>query len=260
MSHTQLMGIVNLTPDSFSDGGQHFAPEAALAALARMAAEGASVIDIGAESTRPGATPLSHEEEWQRLAPVLSQLPALAGVEYSLDTRHAATAQKALSLGVHWINDVSGFADPAMRAAVRDSSCKLVVMHSLSVPADKQVTLPEQVDVVAELLAFASARIAELLAEGIAKERIIFDIGIGFGKTPVQCMKLLHDIEHFKELEVKLLVGHSRKSFLAGLSGNRDEATLAVSQYLMTKQVDYLRVHDVAAHKTVLSVVDSLHD
>jgi dihydropteroate synthase len=260
MTHTQLMGIVNLTPDSFSDGGQYASAEQALAAINQMAKDGATIIDIGAESTRPGATPLTHEQEWQRLAPVLSQLPALAGVEYSLDTRHAQTAEKALSLGVHWINDVSGFADPAMRSVVAASSCRLVVMHSLSVPADKQVTLPEQADVVQELLDFAQKRIAQLGAEGIGKERIIFDIGLGFGKTPVQCIKLLHDIERFKALGLALLVGHSRKSFLAGLSASRDEATLAVSQYLMTKKVDYLRVHDVAAHKTVFSVVGSLHD
>ena len=257
MSRTKLMGIINVTPDSFSDGGQNYAPQAALAAIEQLIADGAHIIDIGAESTRPGATPLGHEEEWERLAPVLFQLSRFKDVQFSLDTRHAQTVHKALPY-VHWVNDISGLADAAMLDAVRGSSCKLVLMHSLSVPADKAVVLPEDADVVAEVLGFAKGRIASLDAAGIARDRLVFDVGIGFGKTPVQSLALLRDIDQFAELEVPLLVGHSRKSFLAGLAADRDEATLAVSQYLATKNTDYLRVHDVASHKNMLSIMGAL--
>ena len=258
MSATKLMGIVNITPDSFSDGGQYLAPDAALSAIEKLIDEGADIIDIGAESTRPGAQPLSHEEEWKRLEPVLSKLSHFSDVQFSLDTRHAQTAQKGLKLGMHWINDVSGFSDAKMVEAVRMSPCKLVVMHSLGIPADKAVVFPDSADVVGELLAFAQARFAALEAAGITRDRLIFDIGIGFGKTAVQSLKLLQDIDRFTSLGVPMLVGHSRKSFLAGLAADRDEATLAVSQYLATKKVDYLRVHDVAAHRNMLKIMESL--
>ncbi len=254
---TKLMGIVNVTPDSFSDGGDAFSTENALAAIEQLIAGGADIIDIGAESTRPGATPLSPEEEWQRLDELFLFLPKFAGQAlFSLDTRHAETAKKAVSYGVHIINDVSGFSDADMVKAVRDSSCKLVVMHSLSVPADKNIVLAEDVDVVAEVLAWAQERIKTLENAGVAKHRIIFDPGIGFGKTAPQSLVLVNGIERIAELGVPILVGHSRKSFLAGISADRDEATLAVSQYLAQKKVDILRVHDVAAHKKMLGEIN----
>ena len=258
MTPTRLMGIVNITPDSFSDGGAHLSPEAAFSAIEQMIAAEVHVIDIGAESTRPGATPLSHEEEWARLEPVLSQLSRFKRVEFSLDTRHPGTARKGLACGVHWINDVSGLTSPEMINAVKDSSCKLVLMHSLTVPADKNVTLPEDADAVVEVLAFGQKRIAELEKAGIARERIVFDVGLGFGKNPLQSMMLLRDITQFRALGVRLLVGHSRKAFLIGIAADRDEATLAVSQYLCTKKIDYIRVHDVAAHRDMLNVLEAL--
>jgi len=254
MSDTRLVAILNITPDSFSDGGVFFKPDDALAAIARLITEGADVIDIGAESTRPGATPLSAEEEWARLEPVLSQIPRFAAdtIAFSLDTRHADNARKALGYGVHWINDVSGFADASMVDAVKSSRCKLVVMHSLTVPADKSVVLPESADVVEELLRFARVRLQKLEKSGISRDRMIFDPGIGFGKTAKQSLDILRRIEEFNVLGVPLLVGHSRKSFLseyhAGVSMSRDEATLEVSQLLMKQGVAYLRVHDVVAH------------
>lgn len=247
------MAIVNVTPDSFSDGGACLRPEDAARAIGRHMADGADVIDIGAESTRPGARPLTPEEEWTRLEPVLALLPRFAGakVEFSIDTRHAATAEKALAAGVRWINDVSGFADPAMVAAVRDSDCRLVVMHSLSVPVDKQIVLPAACDPVAEVLAFARRRRDDLQQEGIDRSRIVFDPGIGFGKTAEQSREMLRRIDTFKALEVPLLIGHSRKSFLGSVT-DRDEATLAVSRDLIRAGVDYLRVHDVAGHRQLL--------
>jgi len=240
---TKLVAILNLTPDSFSDGGLHTDPHAS---IKRMREEGADIIDIGAESTRPGATPLTPEEEWQRLAPVLKSLPK---APFSIDTRHAATAQKSLAHGASWINDVSGFSDPAMVAAVKNTDCKLVVMHSLTVPADKSIVMADDADVVAEILSFAKARIAALETAGIARSRIIFDPGIGFGKTAAQSLTLLQHISALRACGVPLLIGHSRKSFL---TGDRDTATLAISKQLIAQGIDYLRVHDVAAHRALL--------
>lgn len=245
---TQLMAILNVTPDSFSDGGKYFESPAAHAAIERFIEEGADIIDIGAESTRPGAMPLTAAQEWHRLEPLLQNLPN--GAVYSLDTRHAENARKALDHGIGWINDVSGFAHSDMIAVVRNSDCRLVVMHSLSVPADKNIVLPESADVIQELLDFAHDRIAALEAAGITKTRIIFDPGIGFGKTSTQSRRILDEVEKLKILGVPLLIGHSRKSFLG--EGDRDAATLAVSRELIAKHIDYLRVHDVVAHRTLL--------
>lgn len=244
----KLVGILNVTPDSFSDGGEYWRPNDALAAIERLVADGADVIDIGAESTRPGATPITHEEEWRRLAPVLTHLIQYTGVEYSIDTCHPETARKALEHGVHWINDVSGLTHD-MASAVRQSSCKLVVMHSLSVPADITIVMDASLDAISEVFSFAQMRLQELENYGIARDRLIFDPGIGFGKTPAQSWALVHGIEHFLTLGVPLMVGHSRKSFLGGDLVERDAKTLEVSQTLVENGVKYLRVHDVASHR-----------
>lgn len=264
---TQLIGIVNLTPDSFSDGGRFSQPEMVLEAIAKMADDGAQVVDIGAESTRPGAILISPTEEWRRLSPVLMPLSRAKpkGVAISVDTRHAETARKALELGVDWINDVTGFVSSAMIDAVQHSSCRLVMMHSLGVPANKAITLPPALDPVATLLSWAKERASLLLQKGIAKERIIFDPGIGFGKTSAQSLAIIREMERFQSLEMPILVGHSRKSFLAQFAGAnpalRDDATLAVSMYLVNKNTHYLRVHDVARHRQMLTLWNAItHD
>lgn len=256
---TKLVGIVNVTPDSFSDGGQNEQLDAALETIARMVEDGADVIDIGAESTRPGATPIDAATEWSRLEHLLPKLEQF-DVDFSLDTRHAETARKAAAYNITYLNDVSGFDSPAMVEAARDSDCKLIVMHSLSVPADKNLVLPESLDVVEELLHFAHARFATLEAAGIRRDRLIFDPGIGFGKTPKQSLALLRDIALLDELGVPVLVGHSRKSFLSEFKGNRDDATLFVSHHLARSGVDYLRIHDVARHRQMLNLIEGLYD
>lgn len=256
MADTKLVGIVNITPDSFSDGGALFSPLTALQAMEKMVQDGASVIDIGAESTRPGAEQLGWEEEWNRLEPVAAHMEgAVKGKALvSVDTRHAQTAREMLAYGVDWVNDVSGFGAREMVDAVADADCTLVVMHSLSVPADPKIVLPADADVVAEVYDFAERRIAELWARGVARERIIFDPGVGFGKTAEQSAALILGIARFKALGVPVLVGHSRKSFLKLWNGDadRDAATLDVSRFLIDQGVDYLRVHDVAAHAKLL--------
>ena len=251
MGNTKIMGILNVTPDSFSDGRVFFDSNAAIARIKTLIGEGADIIDIGAESTRPGATPLSPEQEWQRLSPVIQSLPSFAGGDFSIDTRHAQTARKLNY--IYMINDVSGFADPDMVSAVKNADCKLVVMHSLSVPADKNITLPESEDVMQVLIDFAEKRIAGLEKEGIQRQRIIFDPGIGFGKTAKQSLQIIREVAQLKALNVPILIGHSRKSCLSEYGDDRDAATLEVSQFLVAQGVDYLRVHDVAAHRKLLT-------
>jgi 2-amino-4-hydroxy-6-hydroxymethyldihydropteridine diphosphokinase/dihydropteroate synthase len=247
---TRLVGILNITPDSFSDGGLFMNADHAFTRALEMVEEGAVVVDIGAESTRPGATPLSHEEEWRRLEPVLNKLLG-SPISISIDTRHPATARNAADMGVAWINDVSGFASPQMIEAVAGSECRLVVMHSLSIPADRSITMQSS-DIIAELVAWADTQLGYLRSLGIAADRLIMDPGIGFGKTPEQNWQIVTRADVFKSLGVDVLMGHSRKSFLQVPADKRDEATLEVSQGLIRKQVQYLRVHDVTAHRALL--------
>lgn len=243
----ELVGIINITPDSFSDGGESFSSQDALTNILRLVDEGVDIIDIGAESTRPNAQAISQEEEWVRLELVLARLTGFP-IPISVDTRYAETARKSLALGAAWINDVSGFAGADMVAAVRDSDCKLVVMHSLTVPADKNVILPIEVDPVEAVILWAKTRIAELEKAGIKRSRIIFDPGIGFGKNAEQSQAIIDGVARFRALEVPILIGHSRKSFLQAGGGDKDDATIKISEFLAENGVDYLRVHNVRRH------------
>ncbi len=256
---TQLVGILNLTPDSFSDGGLYFSNKNAIRHLEKLVAEGADILDIGAESTRPGATPLVPEEEWERLRPIIDYLKLHPSpIPISLDTRNVATATKALesNAGIAWINDVSGFADPTMAALALRHKATLVVMHNLGVPADKNITLPEACNPVKEVLKWGKAKLAALMDAGISQSQIIFDPGIGFGKTAAQSLQIIDEISKFKVLGVPLLVGHSRKSFLDNFNNkeakNREEKTHAISAYLAQQKVDYLRVHDIKGNKQAM--------
>ena len=198
---TQLVGIANITPDSFSDGGKSFTTQDALSHIEAMMEEGADIIDIGAESTRPNATPLSPEEEWQRLEPVLPLAIALTEKHkrlISIDTRHADTAAKAAALGVDWLNDVSGFTQPEMISVAAESECDVVVMHALSIPANPAEQLPEDSSAIEDVMHFFEGRVEALEKAGIARERIILDPGIGFGKSAEQSLELIMGAEAFK--------------------------------------------------------------
>jgi len=246
---TQIVGIVNVTPDSFSDG---YTPEAAIAHARKLMEQGVDMLDIGAESTRPGAVEVSPEAEWQRLEPVLKAL--VGTVRLSVDTRHASTAAQALALGVDCINDVSAASNEGLINAVAEEGfCDYVLMHSLSVPADKNKVLPPEADAVSEVMEFAKKKIAWLEKKGIARARIIFDVGVGFGKTPQQSLELINRIAEFRVLGVPLYVGHSRKSFLSLFTDapakERDELTLKFSRQLAAAGVAYLRVHNVELHR-----------
>lgn len=252
----KLVAVLNVTPDSFSDDGS-VTPEAIIEKALRLIDEGTDVLDVGAESTRPDATPLTAEKEWARLEPVWAELYALCqakGALLSLDSYHPETVRRALAIGADWVNDVRGFSDAAMVDAVRDSSCRLVVMHSLIIPAEREVHLPLECDVIAELQQWSDARLAELREQGIASERVILDPGIGFGKTAEQSLDVLMRVDKWERNGAELFVGHSRKSFMTLFDKSleaheRDGLTRAFSAMLAYKNVDYLRVHDVAGHR-----------
>lgn len=261
---TSLMGILNLTPDSFSgDGHSAFPVEQQLMRVDELMVQGAEIIDVGAESTRPGARVLTADEEWERIAPLAAALGRrLHQRIFSIDTYHPETAERALQAGFHWLNDVRGAADGRMLHVAAAHAADIVLMHSLAVPASPALTLPADADPVEEVLAWGMDTLQRTDAAGIAREKVILDIGIGFGKTPPQSLALLRGIERFREWGVRLLVGHSRKSFLAAVLGDaeapRDAATLAVSAFLASRGVDYLRVHDVASHRALHTVQEVL--
>ncbi|MEZ4586694.1 MAG: dihydropteroate synthase [Gemmatimonadales bacterium] len=266
---TDLVGVLNLTPDSFSDGGKWHGA-GAVAHAVELVRSGASAIDLGAESTRPGASTVSADEEWARLGPVLAALrqrwPRGEGVVLSVDTRHPTTAERVLAAGADWLNDVTGFADDRMVAVAAGSGCDLVAMHSLEVPPGR-LTLDPGRDPIGQLLDWGEATLRRLEAAGIARRRIVFDPGIGFGKTPEQTRVLLERAHELRTLGVRVLIGHSRKSVLAkwlpergAVAADRDPETHAVSQQLASRSVDYLRVHDVGGSALSLAMGGLLND
>ena len=248
------MGIVNVTPDSFSDGGR-FTDWSGVEPLVRdMLDAGVHIIDVGGESTRPGAQPLQHEEEWARVAPVLEQLLELRtgngpGSYISIDTYHADTARRALELGVDVVNDVSGLASPAMIELAGESSADWVAMHQLSLPVDPNLTLAADRDPFTAVEEWLRESLERWDKAGLDLNRIIFDPGIGFGKTARQSWELLRRASEFRQHGLRVLVGHSRKSFFRPYFGDdmqsRDQATVGVSLDLCDQGVDIIRVHDV---------------
>ena len=261
-----LMGILNVTPNSFSDGGQFTEPEIAVEHARRLVEEGAGIIDVGAESTRPDGAPVDPATEWARVEPVLYGLRELQGelrtsgrrdpFRISIDSRNPSTLRSALEVGVDLLNDVTGFSRPEMLEIAEDTDVPLVFMHSLSIPVVKGESIPPDRDSVEFLIAWAEERLAEFDRRGIARHRLIFDPGIGFGKTARQSWHILEHVERFHDLEIPLLVGHSRKSFLQTVtdkpSAERDAETLTVSRDLIGKGVEVLRVHDVKGHAKLL--------
>jgi dihydropteroate synthase len=261
-----LMGILNVTPNSFSDGGRFMKPEAALRQARTILEAGAGIIDVGAESTRPDGAALDPRTEWERVEPVLYGLRELQEqfrppgprnpFQISIDSRNPSTVRSALGLGADMLNDVTGFRHPEMLEIAECTDVPLVFMHSLSIPVVKGESIPRDRDPVEFLIAWAHERLAEFDRRGIARHRLIFDPGIGFGKTARQNWRILEHVERFHDLDIPLLIGHSRKSFLEAVtdkpSAERDAETLAVSLGLTTKGVEILRVHDVEGHATLL--------
>lgn len=256
------MGIVNVTPDSFSDGGRYFDPAAAVEHGFRLAAEGADLLDVGGESTRPGAAPVEVDEELRRVAPVVEALARQAGVPVSIDTRKARVAREAIAAGAEAVNDVSGFEDDAeMIAVVAESGCGALAMHMQGEPRTMQ-RAPRYGDVVAEVFAYLRSRRDALVADGVAAERIALDPGIGFGKTLAHNLALLRSIGRLRELGQPVVVGHSRKRWIGELLGDlgadRTAGTLSASIYLAAQGADVLRVHDVGAVRQAILLFDAL--
>jgi len=253
---TEWVGILNVTPDSFSDGGRNLRPGALLAQAEKLIEDGASWLDLGAESTRPGATLVNEETEWERLEPALTELKPLSGrIRLSLDTRRAAIARRSLGLGVTCINDVSGASDPAMPALMAETGVDYVLMHHLGVPPVPQKHLPLDRDPLESLLDWAEAQIRQLESQGVRRSQILFDPGIGFGKTREQNFAILARAHELHQLGIRLLVGHSRKGFLAPdrPAPERDLETALLSARLSEQAVDYVRVHDIALQRRVIA-------
>ena len=249
------MGVVNCTPDSFSGGGGCDSERLA-ASVDEQIAAGAHIIDLGAESTRPGARPVSPQEEWARLeTPLREVLARLRGVRLrprvSVDTRHAEVAERALVLGADMVNDVSGLASTPMRRLARESGAEWVAVHTVSVPADPARRLPPRPPAPEVLASWLAGRSREWEADGLDPARILFDPGIGFGKDTLQALEVFAALDRFRAEGYRVLVGHSRKRWFGGGGPpppERDPETLGASLALAARGVEVLRVHDVALH------------
>jgi len=256
-----VMGVVNVTPDSFSDGGVNFRAADAVASARRMVDEGAAIVDVGGESTRPGSGGVSLDEELRRVIPVLEQLE---GVPLSIDTSKAQVARRALELGAELVNDVTALrGDPAMGETVAESGAFLCLMHMRGEPRTMQVD-PRYGDVAADVAAFLEERLAAAVAAGIAEERICLDPGIGFGKTTEQNFELVRRLDVVLALGRPVLIGFSRKSSLGRLLGD-DQATtgslaasVAAALAAYERGATILRVHDVRETVEALAVAEAL--
>jgi dihydropteroate synthase len=260
-----VMGIVNVTPDSFSDGGRFLDPAAAVAHGVELVTAGADLLDVGGESTRPGAEPVGEDEELRRVLPVVARLAAETGVPVSIDTSKARVAAAALEAGATIVNDVAAGADPAMFAAVAAAGAGLVVMHMRGEPRTMQHD-PHYDDVVTEVGDFLRDRLATARAAGIHPASLCADPGLGFGKTGAHNLQLLARLDELVgRLDVPVLVGPSRKSFIARLLGDdlvaRDDGTLATAVWAVDRGARIVRVHDagaVADALRVLTVMDGI--
>jgi dihydropteroate synthase len=249
LSTPQIMGVLNLTPDSFSDGGQHVGVEAALAHARRMIGEGASIIDVGGESTRPSAAPVSEQEELQRVIPVIERLRQEIDCVISIDTRHAAVMAAACAAGAELINDVGALRASGAVDAALQSRAAVCLMHMQGEPGTMQQA-PVYDDVVAEVATFLQVRVAACEAAGIPRSRLLIDPGFGFGKTLPHNLRLMSALETFRDLGLPLLVGVSRKSMLGQLSGlavdQRLAPGLAAAALAVWQGARIIRTHDVA--------------
>ena len=251
------MGIVNVTPDSFSDGGAHLDPDAAVAAAKRMLAEGAAIVDIGGESTRPGSEGVTEEEELRRVVPVLE---ALQGLPLSIDTSKAAVARRALALGAELVNDVTALSgDPALVEVVADAGAYVCLMHMQGEPRTMQ-RAPSYDDVASEVAAFLEERLRFAVDSGIREDRVVLDPGIGFGKTAAQNFELVRRLDELTALGRPVLVGFSRKSSLARIVGNAGAKTGSLAASVAAAVAAYehgatiIRAHDVREHVEALTV------
>jgi dihydropteroate synthase len=259
LSRPLVMGIVNVTPDSFSDGGQHFQHDAALAHAQRLIAEGADIIDIGGESTRPGAQPVGVQEELDRVLPIIE---GLRGVPISIDTCKPQVMQAAIAAGVQMVNDINALQDAAAMNAVAAGNVAVCLMHKQGNPQTMQ-TQPQYQNAVAEVGEFLRERIAAAEAAGIGRERIVIDPGFGFGKTLAHNLDLLRHLGKLRELDVPVLAGLSRKSMLGALTGreagDRVAASVAAALIAVQHGASIVRVHDVRETVDALKIWNAIN-
>ncbi len=253
-----LMGVINVTPDSFSDGGRYFDAQSAIDQAQRLVEAGAGILDIGGESTRPYATPVQADEERRRVMPVIEAICARVAIPVSIDTSKEIVAREAIAAGVEIINDVTGLeGDERMASLAVESGVGVCAMHMQGTPQTMQ-DAPSYDDVVADIHRYLAARRDSLLAAGIERERICLDPGIGFGKTHQHNLTLLANCHRFHDLGCPLLVGHSRKGFIGKVLGDKEAdrmaATLGVSIALALQGIQVIRVHDVAETSQALKL------
>jgi dihydropteroate synthase len=256
-----VMGVVNVTPDSFSDGGVHLRPEAAIAAARRLLDDGAALVDVGGESTRPGAQPVSLDEELRRVVPVLE---GLEGLPISIDTAKSEVARSALELGAEMVNDVTALrGDPGLAGVIADAGAYVCLMHMLGEPRTMQVA-PHYADVVSEVASFLEARLAFAVEQGIAENRVCLDPGIGFGKTPDHNLELVRRLDAITGLGRPVLVGLSRKSTIGRLLGDPDArvggeaASVGAAVAAFDRGASIFRAHHVRPHVEALTAAAAI--
>ncbi|MFW5854048.1 MAG: dihydropteroate synthase [Thermodesulfobacteriota bacterium] len=269
-TRTRIMGIVNVTPDSFSDGGRFYDPDAAVAQGERMAEAGADMIDIGGESTRPYSDPVSEEEEARRVLPVIERLGARISLPISIDTTKSGIAERALEAGADIINDVSALrVDPLLAQVAARAGVPLILMHMKGTPKEMQKN-PRYDDLIGEIKSFLAEAVHRAEAAGVSRSNIIVDPGIGFGKTFAHNLQVLNRLEAFAELDLPLLVGSSRKAFIRNLLKSKDQTDLDPESPLVAKGTQatvaaavlkgahIVRVHDVEDTRITVRIIDAV--
>ncbi len=260
-SETRVVAILNVTPDSFSDGGLVMAPARAVEAAARLVEEGADLVDVGGESTRPGAAVVPEDEEIRRVVPAITAIKRELSVRVSVDTTKAKVARLAIDAGADMVNDVSALSDPGMLSVLRDSRAPVVLMHMRGTPRTMQQDTT-YVDLLSSVVGFLRKRVEKAAAAGVADDKILVDPGLGFGKSAAGNLQILRELPTLKSVGRPILIGASRKSFIGTAldlpAGERLEGSLAVAALAAWNGASVVRVHDAAATKRVTRMIDAI--
>lgn len=262
MTKTKIMGIINVTPDSFYDHSRQSTLENAVATAIKMQADGADILDIGGESSRPGAAAVSEEEELKRVIPVIKAIVQEVNLPISIDTTKPIVARAAIKAGASFLNDITGFNNKEMVNLAREFDVDICVMHMQGRPQTMQKNPHYEEGIIAHLLNWFKIKIDYLIQSGINPKKIILDPGIGFGKTVADNLEIIHNLRQLKQLDFAVLLGISRKSFLSKIldkpAAELLSATLAINAMAIASQIDIIRVHDVKEHSDIVRVLSKL--
>lgn len=262
MSKTRIMGIINVTPDSFYDKSRYINLDIAVATAIKMKDDGADILDIGGESSRPGAAIVSEEEELKRVIPIIEAMAHTIDLPISIDTSKPGVARAAIKAGARFLNDITGFENKEMIGVAREFDLDICVMHMQGKPQTMQVNPYYEEGIIPHLLSWFKVKIDHLIQSGIDPKRIILDPGIGFGKTVADNLEIVHNLRELKQLGFSLLLGVSRKSFLSKIvnkpASELLSATLAMNTIAIASQVEIIRVHDVREHRDIVNVLSKL--